>query len=338
MSAASASVAERARFLFTVDTEEEWNWHGPFPRPPFSTRNFERLVDLQRHCESWCLRPTYLVDFAVLDVKAHVKRLRHWFESGQCDLGAHLHPWCTPPVHEPVDRYHSWAVHLEPELFEAKLATLTGRFVDAFGVHPISFRSGRWAMNGSMLATLARHGYRVDTSVYPFHVDDGIDYRHATTRPYRPAFHDMHAHDPDQRSIVEVPVSSGFTWSNFERCDRLMRQLARPVLRPARLVGLVGALRGPMRAAVTPEAQRDSAVLRCINHCIVRRHGVINLFMHSSDLLPGATPYTASDDDVERLYASLKRYVDYARNIHDTEFVTIRESLGAFDAIADGSS
>ena len=52
-------------FLVSMDTEEEWNWNGPFPQREFSVSNVARIPEFQSFCDSRRLRPTYFVDYAV---------------------------------------------------------------------------------------------------------------------------------------------------------------------------------------------------------------------------------------------------------------------------------
>jgi hypothetical protein len=100
----------RPVFIVTVDTEEEWDWHGDFPLPPFSTRNIQRIPVFQQLCESIGISPTYFVDYAVVDEPHNREILQRYFNKGECDIGAHLHPWCTPPVTEEICEHNSHAL------------------------------------------------------------------------------------------------------------------------------------------------------------------------------------------------------------------------------------
>ena len=316
---------DRPVFLLTVDTEEEWDWRGKFPRPPFSTCNIDEIPEFQAFCGELDVRPTYFVDHAVADDPRHVASLGEFLQRGECDIGAHLHPWCTPPLEEEIGERNSHAVNLPLALFERKIATLTERLEAAFGCHPYSYRAGRWGVNGAHLAVLAKAGYRVDSSVRPFYADRDFSYSAARTSPYWPSFEDVLERDEAQEAILEVPVSSGYDRSPFERLDALHARLSTSPLNRLRLVGLLWRLGVMRKITVTPEGHDSADICRCIDAGIARGDQVINLFFHSSDLLPGCTPYVQNAADKRRFMDCLRRCVEHAREAHKVEFLTMRE-------------
>ena len=316
---------DRPLFLLTIDTEEEWDWGGPFPEPPFSTRNIDEIPAFQDFCRDLGVRPTYFVDHAVADDEKNAALLRDYFRRDECDIGAHLHPWCTPPLEEELGERNSHAVNLPLELVDRKIAALTERLVTAFGEHPLSYRAGRWGVTGEHLRILSRHGYRVDSSVRPFYADRDFSYVGARTRPYRPSFDDVLAENPDQDALLEVPTSSGYDRPAFERLDALHTKLSTPPLNRLRLVGILWRLRLLRKITVTPEGHDEADVRRCIDACIARGDRVVNMFFHSSDLLPGCTPYVRTEADKRRFMNCLRRCIEHVRDVHDARFVTMRE-------------
>ncbi len=312
-------------FLLTVDTEEEWDWSGAFPSPPFSLANIDEIPAFQAFCRDLGVRPTYFVDHAVANDERAAATLLDPLERDACDVGAHLHPWATPPIEETLGERASHAVNLPQALFERKMATLTERLESVFGRHPYSYRAGRWGVNGAHLRTLAALGYRVDSSVRPFYVDADFSYADAPTRPYPPSFEDALVSDPGQDALLEVPVSSGYDRADFERLDALHSRLSRPPLSRLRLVGVLWRLGLMRKITVTPEGHDAADVCRCIDAVVQRGDPVINLFFHSSDLLPGATPYVANAAGKRRFLDCIARCVEHARAVHGATFLTVRE-------------
>ena len=51
---------------------------------------------------------------------------------------------------------------------------------------------------------------------------------------------------------------------------------------------------------------------------------IINMFFHSSDLLPGCTPYVQTENDKRRFMDCLQRCIDHMRNTHNANFLTMR--------------
>ena len=317
--------SDRPLFLLTIDTEEEWDWHGNFPTPPFSTGNIDQIPHFQKLCDDMGIRPTYFVDHAVANNSDNAQLLRNFLDRGECDIGAHLHPWCTPPIIEDIGEKNSHAVNLPLTLFERKLKALTDRLTEAFGCHPYSYRAGRWGVNGDHLRTLAKLGYRVDSSVRPFYNDNYFSYKKALTFPYWPSFDDVLKIDEAQKSLVEVPTSSGFDQTPFELLDALHTKLSTKPLNHLRLIGILWRLRILRKITVTPEGHAASDICRCIDACVARGDRIINMFFHSSDLLPGCTPYVQNEAEKKRFLDCIKRCVEHMSSVHNAEFVTMRE-------------
>ena len=245
-------------FLLTIDTEEEWDWSGEFPQKPFSTRNIEQIPDFQKFCKEVGVSPTYFVDHAVCEVSSHVDEMKSYFDADECDIGAHLHPWCTPPIEEKINERNSHAVNLSERLFRRKLRSLTTRLEESFGKHPYSYRAGRWGINGSHLRTLAELGYRVDSSVRPFYFDKDFSYVTAPTSPFWPSFTDAVLIDSAQQEILEVPTTSGYNKSAFEQLEKIHAKLSTPPLNKLRFIGILWRLNlyaknnGDTRRLMTP--------------------------------------------------------------------------------------
>ena len=122
---------------------------------------------------------------------------------GAAEVGAHLHPWTTPPFGgEPGlarnDAAHTYPCHLDEPLLAAKLRALTtAQIRDAFGAAPTSFRAGRFGLDATGARLLAELGYVVDSSVTPYVSwagnpgrpgwGGGPDFRGHTPYPFRVA-------------------------------------------------------------------------------------------------------------------------------------------------------
>lgn len=302
----------RILFLLTLDTEEEWDWTGPFPASPFSTRNTSRIPKFQAFCHRLGIKPTYFVDYAVCQSEESVDHLRRALDVGECEIGAHLHPWCTPPVVEEVSSETSHIVNLPLPLVRQKLQTLGRHIEKTLDIRPVSFRAGRWGMNGPLLRILAEEGYQVDSSVFPLYSDIGFSYKAAPFAPYWPDYSDGLV-PGSQREILEIPVSSGFNHANFGLLESVHGALSSLPWRVFRGVGLLWHLGLLRKISVSPELCAARDMKSCVTSYLKRAHPVVNMFLHSSSLLPGCTPYVSSEADVDRLYRSIEetfRFLD----------------------------
>lgn len=178
----------RPVLVVTVDTEEEGLWSGRFVREGNRAENVALgLPRFQQFCERYGIKPTYLVDAPVLEDRQAVDLLRRLIERDHCEIGAHLHPWCTPPFQEQITAKTSFLCNLEPQLQRAKIEWLTERIQSVLGVWPTSFRAGRYGIGPVALCALQDLGYITDSSVLPFadYTDiGGPNFSNAPVVPY----------------------------------------------------------------------------------------------------------------------------------------------------------
>ena len=178
--------------VVVVDTEEEFDWNAPLDSNSRSTTNILCQPMAQEIMDRYGVVPTYVVDYPVADTPEAVSVLRAIAEDGRCEIGAHLHPWVSPPYEEPVNDFHSFPGNLAPALEHEKLARLAERIEVAFGARPSIYKAGRYGLGPATFATLQELGFRVDTSVMP-HTDfsdrEGPDFTGFPAGPFqaRPA-------------------------------------------------------------------------------------------------------------------------------------------------------
>src|SRR5262245_24540684 len=94
--------ASAPHLFIIVDTEEEFDWSAPFARENVSVTAIQEVDRLQRTVSPYGLRPTYVVDYPVAATSSSAETLGAFAEAGECRIGAHLHPWVTPPFDEPL--------------------------------------------------------------------------------------------------------------------------------------------------------------------------------------------------------------------------------------------
>ena len=178
----------RPVLVVTVDTEEEGLWSGQFVREGNRAENVALGIPrFQELCERYGIKPTYLVDAPVLEDREAVRLLQSLAERDGCEIGAHLHPWCTPPFEEQISPDTTFLCNLKPHLQRAKIEWLTEKIQSVLGVRPTSFRAGRYGIGPVALCALQNLGYVTDSSVLPF-ADytniGGPNFTHAPVVPY----------------------------------------------------------------------------------------------------------------------------------------------------------
>lgn len=312
-------------FVLSMDTEEEWDWSGPFPQQNFSVDNAERLPDFQAFCEAQGIRPTYFVDYAVADNPAAAARIRPFVESHRCEIGAHLHPWANPPYYGDTGEFESHVVNLPIEQTEAKLDALMARLHSAFDVVPNAFRTGRWGINGDILELLRQKGFGIDSSMYPFFRNDYFDCEQTHLQPYWPDFAQP-MHPGKQRDLIEFPVTVGFNHANHAAMRKLYRAISHPVFEPLRLVGVCWHTRLVRKLYLSPEVTAGKDMQPLVDFAINNGHPVLHMYLHSSSLIDGGTGLMDTPNAMQVIRHNIQSLLGYAHTQANLTFCTLSEA------------
>ena len=295
------SAGSRARFapgfgqrvLLTVDTEEEFNWRAPFRRDGYGLSHVTAIPRFQSFCESIGAHPVYLVDWPIVQDAAAVEIIGDAVRRGPAEVGVQLHPWVNPPFHEEVCVRNSFAGNLQPDLEAAKFMGLRDAIEAAFGTAPLIYRAGRYGLGPNTAGLLKRAGIRIDTSVRSlcdYSDQGGPDYSNHPLLPYWV--------DRD-RTLLELPVTSIYAGP--------LRQFGPALHRAQRHLPTFfsGFSRFNLleRIALTPEGVTAEEALRGVDIALRTGVPVLVLSFHSPTLAPGFTPYAATQEGVETLYA-----------------------------------
>ena len=297
--------------VITIDVEED-NWGFADPRP--AVENIRMIPRLQTLFDRFGVRPSYLITYPVASCEWAVAILSEIHRQGKCEIGAHLHPWNTPPLKEDINARNSMLKNLDYPLQVGKLRVLTDKIEEAFDSKPLSFRAGRWGLGAETVKALIECGYRVDCSVTPTvswsSCGDGSVYLDAESDPHWLTA-GSEPYDRNGGRILEVPVSIGFNRWPFARWQRLSSSLQQNWVRYLRPIGFLhytGLLR---KIWLSPEisSARDMITLSTI----MIRNGcrLLNLSFHSAALLPGKTPFVKNDQDLEKFYARIEKILEH---------------------------
>lgn len=280
------------RFMLFVDTEEEFDWNAPLSRTGHRVSSMKGLAQGQSWFAGAGVRPIYVIDYPVLETPEAVALLREWAGQGTCAVGAHLHPWVTPPHEEDVTASNSYAGFLPEALERAKLLVLRDRIAKEIGAPPVTYRAGRYGVGPASARLLEDAGFRLDSSVRPlfdYRSQSGPDFYSLPLAPWRAG---------PKRKLVELPLSTAFTGA--------LRAAGRPLFRLAQTSGHVtgafsrlGLLR---RVPLTPEGISAHDAMEAVDRLLDDGLRVLNLSFHSPSLEPGHTPYVRDAADLRRFY------------------------------------
>jgi len=290
--------------LVGVDTEADDQWSAA-GRQALSVRNAERLPALQALFDGLGVRPTYLVTHEMATREESAPVLRELAAAGRCEIGTHLHPWSSPP-YRPEDLAGRYPHQLPTELLRRQLTELTEVIERAVGRRPTSYRAGRHGFDERSLVMLEELGYTVDTSVDPLFNErrkGGPVFAGAPLLPYRPDYRDVRR--PGGARILEIPVTAATTPPLPKPLERLYASLPPIPYRGAfKRLGLRAVWLRPSYTAL-PD------MLAFATRLAERRVPCFNILFHSSELLPGGSPYTPDQPSVDLFLDHLRRVLDH---------------------------
>jgi len=293
--------------LITIDTEidKSRNWRVS------STQSFSSVTEgipdkLTKLFSIYGARPTYLLSPEVIrddDCLSILKNLNN------CELGTHLHGDLIEPFgHEgPMANMHTNNMQssYNYEIERQKMTNLTSLFATRFGHKPISFRAGRFAVGPNTLKILEELHYKVDSSVTP-HIDwnnkEGrANFLNAPDQPYYPRQNDLLA--PNGSGVLEVPVTILRSANCKKWHAKAIHSISRRIyplqwLRPSYNTGdgMVDVMRR------TSEVYAD------------KRDVTLTMMFHSMEVMPGASPYAAKEEDCRRILDHIEQALTHAKD------------------------
>jgi hypothetical protein len=315
------------KFIITIDTEADNQWaHNDV----LTVENIAYLPRFQALCEQYHFKPTYLITHEVAAADVCRTILKPYQEAGLAEIGAHLHPWTSPPLMQLTEndmQAHPFAYEYPVDVLRQKLASLTAIITERVGVRPVTFRSGRYGFNETVAALLCELGYTADCSVTPF-----VSWQHISGNPNGRGGPDFTCAFPTAyfiNALLEVPVSIVFPQG--AAFTRLMHRLLKLFPDPHHLL-----LRSLFRCGcrplwLRPSPQRTAVMLSRV-YQVARQLQLdyIELILHSSELMPGGSKNTKDAAALERMYDSLAEFFAFLAE-ERIESVTLREYAAQFN-------
>ncbi len=289
------------RVLLTVDTEEEFDWSGPFTRDQHGLTHVEAIPRFQSFCEDQGVVPVYLVDWPIVTDARAVEIIGDAVRARRAEVGIQLHPWVNPPFDEEVGVRNSFAGNLPAALESEKFLRLQSAIAEAFGTDPLIYRAGRYGLGPNTAKLLREAGVPIDSSVranYDYSAGHGPDYSRHPLTPYWV--------DGDH-TLLELPLTTVY-FGMLRKQGRSLQSLLAKIPRASGVMARLGLLE---RIALTPEGTTAEEALRGIDMALDDGLPLIVLSFHSPSLAVGHTPYVRTAADLERLYDWLDRIFAY---------------------------
>ena len=298
--------ASEPLLVVAVSTEEEFDWleQARFERPSTSVRAARNLERAQLLFDRLGVRPLYLVDHPVATQDESAAPLREFLRSGRCEIGAHLHPWVSPPHEEERTSVHSFPCNLPSDLEGRKLRVLVEAIESAFEVRPLAYQAGRYGFAPASVPGLLREGFEIDFSLSPpfdFRPEGGPDWSRVDSEPFWLGA---------ERRLLVVPVTGAYVGFAGRRSHAL-HEWARSMPEWGRMPGVLARLGAVERIRLSPEGFSLPDMQRLTRSLLRRGQRVFVLSFHSPSLLPGCTPYVRTERDLEALLERCRGFIEF---------------------------
>lgn len=309
------------KLVISIDVEEEGLFCGKYARKPPGATNVAHLHRLEFISKELGFPLTLLATYPVACDPSCRDILLAWRHDFRAEIGAHLHPWNTPPFEEMPYPEPVPSDLIPVPLLRAKLGSLAAALKESLDVVPGAFRMGRFDLGEQVRGLLPQLGFRVDSSVVPLRRKAGEpDHFLAPPDPYllqQPG----HEYPP----VLEVPLTIVPVW---HRSAQVVHRLAQS-LAPHKAVPFLAMFRYAAVLGIQP-AWYPLASMKWAARVHKQRGGqVLHMFLHSSELAPGATPKYRLEADVRRLVDKIRAFLTWLSGTTPVHGVTLSELCAA---------
>ncbi|MCF7822770.1 MAG: hypothetical protein K9N35_01215 [Candidatus Marinimicrobia bacterium] len=329
-------------FIVTIDVEADNVWED---QSNLSLLNLSRLSAFQELCNEYSIIPTYLLSYETLAESTFVSFIKKNIKQGKAEIGIHPHVWTIPPFDNPdqqIDYKHlgHYQSMLPENLLQEKLENIHNRFSDVLGVVPKIHRAGRWGLCTRTVSWLETMQYQVDSSVVPlksypdssFTSSSHPDFYHAPRSPYR--LSRDHILKPGGLDLVEFPTTCLNSFNNsglIKLTDRLGSSLHLDVLKKI----LIKTNMYPLELRPFP-GYVHGTLPHIMQMGLKQKLPVLNLMFHSSELLEGASPYSSTAAQADRIWKHIQESFEFihSRNILTTGILGALAGLKEADYFA----
>lgn len=316
-----AGWTQKPRLIFTVDTEEEFDWSGfdPAAHRVSRPKDIDRLQSL---CGAFGVKPLYFVTYPLMNDAEVVGYFRRLAEEGKADLGLHLHQWNTPPIAGYAGEYYSWQCNLPVATHLEKLRELAAAFERAFGFKPVSHRAGRYGVAPETYHDLAEAGVRFDFSpsaAFDFSARGGPDFSAVANDPF--------VVETENGDVLTTPVCGALSLRGGRT---FLRYDGGPGLNESRRRSRLRRLTAPFRLSC--EHARLSELASLTRHLERTKTPVLTFSLHSTTMSPGGNPYSPDAAAVDAQLALIRRYLEFFTKDFGGELISLSDLADLYGA------
>ena len=241
--------------------------------------------------------------------------LLFWQQEHGAELGAHLHHWTTPPFEPLPGRTPTPCDQIPVDLLRRKLENLVELMERETHSSPRSFRMGRFDFAPVLQELLPDCGMRVDSSLVPLRaMPNGPDHFLIPPDPY--------ALTPRlwETPVTMVPLVRATPRLVYALAGRLPMNARFRLLKLFRLTCALG---------IHPLWHPSATMRRAVRLHHARGGQVLNMFLHSSELMPGGCPKIRTESDGRELLEKIRTFLVWLLEQYEVSGVTLAQTGNA---------
>ncbi len=295
------------QLIVVIDTEEEFDWNAEPDSEANRVSAMAHIDRVQDIFNEYGIQPCYVIDYPVASQPQGFGLLKQYADKGQCEIGAHLHPWVNPPIEEELTKPNTYPGNLPAALERQKLIVLRDKIRENFGSEPVAYKAGRYGFGVNTTRILQELGFNIDLSICPpldSRADGGPDYRRFDAHPFWFGGH--------EKPILELPCTGGFIgWASAAAVPLFQTAQA---LRKFKAPGILSRLGAVDRLMLSPEGFSPAEHIKVTRALYNRGLRTFTWSFHSPSVVPGNTSYVQDELQLREFLDSFRRYFDFFFN------------------------
>jgi len=291
------------QLIVVIDTEEEFDWSAKADRNKTAVTAMQHIDRIQNIFDEYGIIPCYAIDYPVASQPEGIEPLLQIYKDNRCEIGAHLHPWVSPPHEEVVSSYNTYAGNLPRDLELAKLQELRNQIESSFGNRPTTYKAGRYGIGPNTESILEELGFDVDLSFCPpvdYRADGGPDFSDSLAEPFWFG---------TNNNMLEIPVTGAFVGWAGSASKRIYN--ASNHLKSVKMPGILAKLSVVDRLMLSPEGFDTADHIKLTKFLFNQGVRTFTWSLHSTSVEPGMAPYVRSKADLEKFLDKFRRFFDF---------------------------
>ncbi len=291
------------QLIIVVDTEEEFDWSAAPDRSATAVTAMEKIFRVQDIFDEYNIKPCYVIDYPIASQAQAYEPLLQIYNKGNCEIGAHLHPWVNPPFEEQLSIRNTYPGNLTYQLELAKLKILKNKIAETFNFSPHIYKAGRSGVGKNTAKIIEELGFSIDLSIIPtydFRADGGPDFRLSNAAPFWFG---------SNNQLLEIPLSSALLGLAGKRSNDIYNFAGHFNFIKAR--GILSRLGIVDRLLLSPEGYTSNEHIKLTRFLYHKGLRIFTWHFHSPSVVPGMTTYTQNNKELTKFLDSFRYFFDF---------------------------